>query len=101
MATLYLTLKKKAFDVMVTGEKTKEYRGLSDWIFSRLEGKEYDTIKFVNGYGSDRPSFECEYLGYDVTETATQVYSNGLVVPCDVYVTISLGKVLSKSNLTH
>ena len=84
---LYLTLEKKAFEVMITGEKNEEFRKNSDWIRSRLFDKEdnekqYDFIKFTNGYGSDKPYFICEYKGFiecymDVFE---RKYSNGLVM---------------------
>lgn len=52
MKTLFLSLKKEAFEVMVTGEKKEEFREGSDWIDSRLydhdrNEKEYDLINFV------------------------------------------------------
>ena len=45
MKVLRLTLKKKAFDVMVTGEKQEEFRKYSKWIESRLFNTEYWTEK--------------------------------------------------------
>ena len=72
---------------MVTGEKQEEFRAGSNWIRSRLvdsldNEKEYDVIKFVNGYGKDKPYFICEYGGFmecymDVTK---REYSNGLTI---------------------
>lgn len=58
MSTLNLSLHKLPFDVMLTGEKDKEYRKPSKWIVSRLYNKDgtlkkYDVVKFVNGYGHD------------------------------------------------
>ena len=50
MSTLKLSINKKAFDVMVTGEKTEEFRDESKWIMSRLK-KDYDFVQFTNGYG--------------------------------------------------
>ncbi len=58
---LHLTLSKMPFEVMVTGEKSTEYREPSKWILSRLQGKDYDLIKFVNGYGSDGDISEALY----------------------------------------
>lgn len=85
--TLNLTLNKKAFEVMVTGEKPEEFRKGSDWIRSRLmhsDGtyKRYHQIKFVNGYGSDKPYFICKYEGFleCYMEVAERIYSNGLTV---------------------
>lgn len=87
MKQLLLTLKKEPFEVMVTGEKREEFRKNSDWIRSRLfdqlgNEKEYDTIKFVNGYGNHRPYFICEYGGFMecYMEVRDRIYSNGLIV---------------------
>ena len=89
---LRLTLKKDAFDVMITGEKMLEFRKPSDWIMSRLffnanpaQGmKPYDKVIFTNGYGKRRPSFERKYDGcIRVTETREYAYSNGLVVKAE------------------
>ena len=60
---LRLTLKRKWFDMIASGEKCEEYRAPGKWILSRLEGKEYDKIEFKNGYG-DVPTIEVEYLGW-------------------------------------
>lgn len=85
--TLYLSLKKKPFDVMVTGEKQEEFRINSDWIRSRLMDKfgnfkKYDFIKFVNGYGNDKPYFICKYNGFIecYMDVAKRKYSNGLII---------------------
>ena len=40
MKTLYLTLKKKPFEVMKIGEKKSEYRENSKWMRSRLFNKD-------------------------------------------------------------
>ena len=85
MTTLRLTLSKKPFEVMVTGEKNIEYRRVSQWIVSRLfdkQGKprEYDTIEFVNGYGKDRPRFTVVYKGFTLLESVDETFSNGLSV---------------------
>lgn len=83
--TLKLTLSKKPFDVMITGEKTVEYRRQSQWMKSRLFDKhenprEYSYIEFVNGYGNDRPRFTVEFKGVSVIERAYQIFSNGLTI---------------------
>lgn len=86
MKTLHLTLKKEPFEVMVTGEKPDEYRVASAWILSRLFNKDgsykhYDRIKFVNGYGSDKPYFITDFWGcYQNMITQSLDYSNGLRV---------------------
>lgn len=81
---LFMSLKASPFEVMLTREKTIEYRTPGKWINSRLfnkdgSRKEYDLIKFVNGYGNHRPSFTCEYRGFFIQKFAAELnYSNGL-----------------------
>lgn len=62
--TLELTLKRQWFDMVASGEKKEEYREQSKWIMSRLEGKQYDKVRFRNGYNADSPVCVCEYLGW-------------------------------------
>jgi hypothetical protein len=101
--TLHLSLKKKPFDVMVTGEKTKEYRIPSNWIKSRLFEKTYDLVKCVNGYGFDKPYFIAKYLGfYRTHQDSTKTFSNGLVVEIkDGDFIIQLGEIVQKGNLNQ
>jgi len=84
---LHLSLNKKAFEVMITGEKKEEFRKNSDWIRSRLfdkdgNEKQYDYIKFTNGYGVDRPCFICQYIDFVecYMDVAERKYSNGLSI---------------------
>lgn len=55
---------------MVTGEKREEFRKPSKWMLSRMFNKnkdgsksfkKYDLVKFVNGYGNDKPYFIAEF----------------------------------------
>jgi hypothetical protein len=103
MKTLFLTLNKAAFEVMVTGEKKKEFRKPGAWIISRLFDKEgkrkaYDVIRFTNGYGKDKPYFVCIYLGLEF-EYGSFVYSNGLLVEPNNDYAIICGDILEKGNL--
>src|SRR6056300_1026422 len=70
---LHLTLKKSWFELMVSGEKTTEFRKPSDWIKQRLVDKEYELVRFVNGYGSDKPFFVAKYLGYKVAKKDEEI----------------------------
>ena len=101
MKTLYLTLSKMPFDVMVTGEKTTEYRNPSKWILSRLQGKDYDLIKFVNGYGSEKPYFISKFRGWEIeTDPYSVVFSNGLKVDSKKgTVKIYAGDIVERGNL--
>lgn len=104
---LRLSLSKKPFDVMVTGEKSREYRRPSEWIKSRLEGREprpegpYDFVLFTNGYGAQRPWFAARFEGMGVCRQAYSVaFSNGLLVEVNEgdYI-ILLGPVAASGNL--
>ncbi len=65
---LHLNLYRKYFDAIVNGTKVFEYRQKTDYWKKRIEGREYDIIKFRNGYATDAPTMLVEYLGYDVTD---------------------------------
>lgn len=84
---LKLTLSKQPFEVMFISEKKNEYRNPSKWILSRLLNKDgsrkkYDYIMFVNGYGSTKPYFFCDYNGWGLIQDNQNdiIYSNGLRV---------------------
>jgi ASC-1-like (ASCH) protein len=96
--TLKLTLSKKPFDVMKTGEKDIEYRTMSDWMKSRLykgdEERTYDYVQFTNGYGKDKPTFTAEYKGFFIAP-ADVTFSNGLrVFSTEPLYCIRLGKII-------
>lgn len=52
---LHLTLLKKWFDLIATGEKRIEYRAFSPHWIARLAGKRFDEVHFRNGYRKDSP----------------------------------------------
>lgn len=94
---------------MVTGEKKEEFRKFSEWIQGRLfdtktwREKQYDVIRFVNGYGKDKPFFVCKFDGFIQTymKCSPRKYSNGLIVdnidPYDFI--IYCGEIIKKGNL--
>lgn len=83
---LYLNLTHEAFDVMVTQEKTNEYRKPTKWIKQRLyypDGtpKPITHIYFVRAYGGDKPYFICKLYNYIIAKKNYKMsYSNGLKV---------------------
>lgn len=98
---LLLTLSKLPFDIMITGEKNIEIRKNSKWINSRLFNKdgsikEYDIIKFTNGYGYKVPYFIVKYNGFYYAENDHELnYSNGLKVEVEKDdIIIRLGNIL-------
>lgn len=76
---LHLTLEREWFDEIARGVKDEEYRDLKDYWKTRLEGRTYDIVRFRNGYATDAPEMDVEFLGVDKRS--------------DCYV-IRLGKVL-------
>ena len=85
---------------MIQGVKKKEYRAPSKWIESRLSNRHYDFIKFVNGYGSDKPFFICKYEGYSINHKRKIIKINDKEIEVNKgdYV-INLGKIIKKGNL--
>jgi len=67
MKILHLNLYRKYFDEIANGIKTIEYRKRTDYWKKRIEGKEYDIIKFRNGYAKDAPVMLVEYKGFWVS----------------------------------
>lgn len=85
MKILNLTLKKKWFDMILSGEKLEEYREVKPYWIQRLTWHEYhkcdylillhsvangkairkdfDYIRFKNGYGKDAPAMSVELKG--------------------------------------
>ena len=88
MKILHLTLKKKWFDMIASGEKKEEYREVKDYWMKRLAGIKgcgtsynfallnnnenkcihYDAIYFKNGYSKNAPSFTIECKGIYIDE---------------------------------
>jgi hypothetical protein len=64
---LHLTLKKKWFDLIASGEKDTEYREIKDYWERRFFIKDtpivrgFDEIHFRNGYKKDSPFMRVEW----------------------------------------
>lgn len=100
MNILHLTLKKKWFDMIQTGVKKEEYREIKDYWRQRLElprqamfvvrFKDFDCIRFRNGYGKNAPTFDIELKGVEYgTGKPEWGAENGVH-----YYVLSLGKIL-------
>lgn len=89
---LHLTLHRKWFEEIRLGIKLVEYRKATPYWNSRLAGKHYDEIRFVNGYGKHRPFMRVECLV--IPEKPTREIRTGLKRWC-----IGLGKILEIGNL--
>lgn len=80
---LQLNVERRFFDEIAQGTKLEEYRERKEYWATRLEGRDYDTIIFRNGYGPDVPEIEVEFKGVrKTTRKGDAVYA------------IKLGKVL-------
>ncbi len=62
---LRLTLYKKWFDKIASGEKKEEYRENKPYWKARLSKKNYDEVHFKNGYNPDSPFMRVKCLGID------------------------------------
>ena len=109
MKTLHLTLKKKWFDMILSGEKKEEYRELKMYWATRLttgfpsefginkinpDFQHFDTIVFKNGYSKQAPEMEVECKGIEIGITKSHWCDEGEI---KVYV-IKLGKILFFKN---
>ena len=60
---LNFTLEREWFDEIVRGVKNKEYRKYKPYWKTRLEGRNYDVVKFRNGYSRNAPEMVVEFRG--------------------------------------
>ena len=87
---------------MISGKKQIEYRRPSKWIEKRIINKNYDFIKFVNGYGNDKPYFICKYDGYTNSNKDNEVIIEGNPIKINKGdFLIKLGDVIESGNLKH
>lgn len=97
MKTLHLTLKKKWFDMIVFGEKKEEYREFKPYWHRRLANREYDQVKFRNGYSKNSPTITVEFknIGYGLGNV-----EHGAPMNEGVYI-IKLGNIISTENIKN
>lgn len=94
MTTLHLTLKKKWFEMILSGEKKEEYREIKPYWSSRLRDKgyclkEFDLICFKNGYQRDAPTIYVECKGIQIRPGKSEWGAT----PGTNYYVIRLGKI--------
>ena len=75
--TLYLIVIKEVWDRIVSGEKTIEYREVTDYWTKRIGNRQYKYIRITNGYGNaTRPYRLYRYAGATrVMKDSIQHYS--------------------------
>jgi hypothetical protein len=98
---LHLTLKKKWFDMIASGEKKEEYREIKQYWFRRLSitGNfedgfiKPDAILFRHGYAKNAAALLIECLGIEVDEGKLEWGAE----PDKEYFVIKLGDILPSS----
>lgn len=92
MNVLHLTLKKKWFDMITSGNKKEEYREMKPYWDIRLKGKAFDAVLFRNGYSKDSPSVLIELIGI---YHGLGILEWGAPIGKEVYI-LRLGEVISR-----
>jgi len=112
---LHLTLKKKWFDMILSGEKKEEYREFKDYWINRLgyfyesssnpDDNGYwneemrnlpDVICFTNGYGANRPSFNIKVEDWSLKKSSHPEWGGDTVKEQFIF---HLGEILSTKNI--
>lgn len=98
---LHLTLKKKWFDMIASGEKKEEYREDKQFWRNRLllrgetgDARLYHFVKFRNGYGKNAPTLLVECKGITAGKARPEWSDNW---PGTVFI-IKLGNIVSPTN---
>lgn len=101
MKVLHLTLKKKWFDMIASGEKKEEYREIKQhwmdrlWAWGNLfdDPREFSAVEFKNGYGKNSPTMLVEWISTEVGKAKPEWSDNW---EGDVFV-IRLGSIITKN----
>jgi hypothetical protein len=99
MKVLHLTLKKKWFDMIASGEKKEEYREYNHYWVKRLfkkqpmpEFNEYDAVQFANGgHFGNVPKITMKLLGIAIDNGRLEWGAE----PDTLYFVIKLGERIS------
>ena len=105
MKILHLTLKKKWFDAVASGQKKEEYREDKLYWRKRLSYKypgleyaaykKFDRVLFTNGYGKNRPSVLIDCLDISRSHLIVEGLSGG---KARNYFVIRLGNIREYSS---
>ncbi|MBU2538096.1 MAG: ASCH domain-containing protein [Proteobacteria bacterium] len=99
MAILNLTLKKKWFDLIASGQKTVEYREFKPYWVSRLMAngairQDFTEVHFRNGHSRNAPFIRVKLHSLTVYRNDFIAPMHGEEITADKYFLISLGPVL-------
>lgn len=101
MRVLHLTLKKKWFNMIASGDKKEEYREIKKHWISRIipsgnlvdPCRDFSAIEFKNGYGEDAPTLLVRCEGIDIGTGK----ENWGAEPGKEYFVIKLGNIISNT----
>jgi len=97
---LHLTLKRRWFDLISSGQKTVEYREVKPYWMKRLMidsgslRQDFNEIHFRNGYAKDAPFMRVKFNHMTLYAKRFICPQNGEQITADEYFLISLGPVL-------
>ena len=99
MKILHLSIHKKWFDLIASGEKKHEYRDDKPYWQKRLVddcgiGRNFDIVRFKNGYGNNVPTMDVEFKHISFSGPKWFNPKHGEEINGDVII-IYLGKVLT------
>lgn len=105
MKILHLTLKRKWFDMIASGEKKEEYREIKPYWIRRLFAwnnaydppRDFHAVQFRNGYCKNAPTVLVEWKD-TVTGPAKPEWSDNW--QGDVFI-IKLGEILKTENINQ
>ena len=111
MKVLKMTLKKKWFDMILSGEKTEEYREIKQYwktrlvervctdeekgIYNDMCREDFTHVEFKNGYQKDAPTMLMELVGIKVGQGVEKWGAEKGVN----YFCIFLGRIVEKRNI--
>lgn len=96
MNILHLTIKKKWFDMILSGEKTEDYREITPYWNVRILGKKFDAVLIRNGYKKDAPEILVE-LQKIVMRCGCEEWGAKKNIK---YHVVKLGKILKVKNVS-
>lgn len=97
MSSLFLTIKKPFFDLIVSGVKKEEYREIKPFYNKRFFCKNYTKVIFQNGYSLNSPRIEVELLGIE-KKNANSEWSAGYSGFC---YSLKLGRIINIKNYNN
>lgn len=95
MKTVVMPIHKKWFDMILYEDKKEEYRKIGDYWRKRLLVDKVDRIKFVNGYGKNKPFLVVELKDIRIG-TGKEEWG---AVPGEDYYILELGEKIICDNI--